>query len=87
MVGADEPAWAGIMNTPPSKSRWISWMLSALSRPLTYVISGVLVLLLDVATGPFVMFPIVFVVPITFAAWFHNKRAAYALAVLLPTGR
>ena len=75
------------MNKLPPRSRLMSWILSVLSRPLIYVISGVVVFLLDYATGPFVMFPIVYVIPITFAAWFYSKRAAYILAILLPAGR
>jgi len=33
------------------------------------------------------MFPILFVIPVAFAAWFSSKRTAYLLAVLLPIGR
>ncbi len=33
------------------------------------------------------MFPILFVIPVTFAAWFYSKRAAYLMALLLPLGR
>ena len=75
------------MNMLSLKSRLMSWILSALSRPLIYAISGAGVLLLDYATGRLIMFPFLFVIPVTFAAWFYSKRAAYMLAVLLPFGR
>ena len=48
---------------------------------------GLAVLLLDLLTGPFLLFPILFVLPVTLSAWFSSPRAAYILAVLLPLGR
>ena len=48
---------------------------------------GLSVLLLDLVTGPFLLFPILFVLPVTLSAWFSSTRWAYALAVLLPIGR
>ncbi len=48
---------------------------------------GVAILLLDLFTGPFLLFPILFVIPVTLAAWFHSPRMAYALALLMPLGR
>lgn len=75
------------MNMLSSRSPWMQRIQSALARPLTYVGAGGGVLLLDYATGRFIMFPILFVIPVTFAAWFYSKRAAYLLALLLPLGR
>ena len=48
---------------------------------------GLGVLLLDLLTGPFLLFPILFVLPVSLSAWFSSTRWAYALAVLLPFGR
>ncbi|MEO6738767.1 MAG: hypothetical protein ABIP20_00850 [Chthoniobacteraceae bacterium] len=48
---------------------------------------GLAVLLLDLLSGPFLLFPILFVLPVTLSAWFSSSRAAYILAVLLPLGR
>jgi len=48
---------------------------------------GFAVLLLDLLTGPFLLFPILFVVPVSLSAWLSSTRWAYALAVLLPAGR
>ena len=59
----------------------------ALCRTSTYLAIGVAILLLDLFTGPFLLFPILFVIPVTLAAWYHSPRLAYALAFLLPLGR
>ena len=48
---------------------------------------GIAFLLLDLLTGPFLLFPILFVLPVTLSAWGSSRRAAYSLAVLLPLGR
>jgi len=48
---------------------------------------GIGILLLDLLTGPYLLFPIFFILPVTLAAWFYSVRWAYALAVLLPLGR
>ena len=63
------------------------FVLPALSRSATNVLLGSAILLLDLLTGPFLMFPILFVVPVTFSAWFCSARLAYALGILLPVGR
>ncbi len=74
--------------TQPSKPNHASlFAVSALSRAWTYLAIGLLILLLDLLTGPFLLFPILFVVPVTLAAWFHGSRLAYAQALLLPLGR
>ena len=38
-------------------------------------------------TGPVLLFPILFVLPVTLSAWCYSARWAYALATLLPIGR
>lgn len=53
----------------------------------TYVVMGVLILLIDLVTGRYLMFPILFVVPVMLCAWYYGPRLAYVLAVLLPLGR
>ena len=62
-------------------------VLSAVSRASTYPVIGLAILLLDVVTGPFLLFPILFVIPVALAAWFCSARLAYTLALLLPLGR
>jgi hypothetical protein len=61
--------------------------LAVLSRSATYVLLSPAVLLLDLFTGRFLLFPILFVIPIGLSAWFRSARLAYSLAVLLPLGR
>ena len=76
------------VQTPPSApSRFTLFAVPALSRAPTYLAIGVAILLLDFLTGPFLLFPILFVIPVTLAAWFHSPRLAYALAISLPLGR
>ncbi len=76
------------VQTPLSApSRFTRLVVPALSRAPTYLAIGVAILLLDLLTGPFLLFPILFVIPVTLAAWFHSPRLAYALAILLPLGR
>ena len=58
-----------------------------LPSPLTYWLMGAMILLLDLLTGPFLSFPILFVIPVSLAAWFISGRLATVLAVMLPLGR
>ena len=55
--------------------------------PSTHVLMGVAILGLDYVTGPYLLFPILFVVPVTLAAWFYSARWGLGLAVILPLGR
>ena len=48
---------------------------------------GVVILLADLLTGRFLLFPILFVLPVSLCGWFCSARLAYALAILLPAGR
>ena len=48
---------------------------------------GFAILLVDLLTGPLLLFPVFFIVPVALAAWFYSTRWAYGLAVLLPLGR
>lgn len=63
------------------------WSARALAYPLIHALMGVAVLLLDLLSGPFLLFPVLFVLPVSLCAWFSSTRWAYALAVLLPAGR
>lgn len=58
-----------------------------LTRKWFHGLMAVLILGLDLLTGPYLQFPILFVLPVTLSAWFGVSRFAYALAVLLPIGR
>jgi hypothetical protein len=59
----------------------------ALPHTATHVVLGIAILLLDLVTGPYLLFPILFVIPVALAAWYCGPRPAYALAFLLPLGR
>ena len=63
------------------------FMLSALSWHPIYILFGLGILSLDALTGPFLLFPVFFVLPVVLAAWFGTAGIAYSLAVLLPVGR
>ena len=60
---------------------------SIASRIETHVLLSVAILFLDLVTGRYLQFPILFVVPVALAAWYGNYRLAYTLAILLPIGR
>ena len=62
-------------------------VVRALPRSATHVFLGIAILLLDLVTGPFLLFPILFVIPVTLSAWYCSARLAYSLAFLLPVGR
>jgi hypothetical protein len=57
-----------------------------LARPATHIIMGFGILLLDLSTGPVLMFPIMFVLPVALSALFCSARLAYAMAGALPFG-
>lgn len=71
----------------PASERLKRLLLPALSRSWTHLALGAGILLLDLLASDFLLFPILFVIPIALSAWFCNSRLAYALAVLLPLGR
>ena len=75
------------MNKPEPANAIQHRFLNILARPWPHVLAGIFVLLIDYATGKFIMFPILFVIPVMLAAWFSTQRVAYSLAVLLPLGR
>lgn len=70
-----------------ASQRWKRLLLAAVSRSGTHIFTGLAILLLDMLASDFLLFPILFVIPVALSAWFCNARLAYALAVLLPLGR
>jgi hypothetical protein len=71
----------------PASERLKRFLLPTLSRTSTHLAFGAAILLLDLFASDFLLFPILFVLPVALSAWFCNARLAYALAVLLPLGR
>jgi hypothetical protein len=81
-----------VMTNPAATSGTHLRVLSRFLTPLlmrhaTYIVTGIVILLLDLWTSPLLMFPILFVLPVVLSAWFCSARLAYVLAVLLPFGR
>jgi hypothetical protein len=64
-----------------------AFLHALLARGATHVGIGIGILLLDYRTGPLLMFPILFTIPVVLSAWLCSAGLAYALAVLLPVGR
>lgn len=63
------------------------WEAYARARPSIFIFMGLAILGLDFATGPFLQFPILFVLPVSLCAWYYRTDWAYAMALLLPAGR
>jgi len=53
----------------------------------TAILLVAVALLGDYATGPFILFPILFTVPVIFTAWYLERMWALALALLMPLVR
>lgn len=63
------------------------WRQRVLRHPAVHLLCSVGILLLDLVTGPFLQFPILFVFPVASSAWYVGPRLGYSLAVALPVGR
>lgn len=73
--------------SPAIRQRLRDFAAFALSRNWSHLAIGFFILLLDLLTGRYLLFPILFVIPVGLAAWFCSPRLAYGLALLLPLGR
>ena len=62
-------------------------LLQLRNHGATYVMMGALILVVDMLTGRYLMFPILFVIPVTLSAWYCTAGLSYSLAVSLPLGR
>jgi hypothetical protein len=82
-MNAGEPAPAAL----GADSAWVSVARRAAGRAEVHVAGSLVLLVLDLVTGPHLMFPILFVVPVTFSAWFCGARLAVLLGMFLPVGR
>jgi hypothetical protein len=58
-----------------------------LAWPLTYAVMGGAILALDLVTGPYLLFPVFFVLPVALAAKYSRPSMAYFLSWLLPVAR
>jgi K+-sensing histidine kinase KdpD len=55
--------------------------------PFLWAFLTVAVLGLDYLTGPFIRFPIFYLLPIAFVAWFHGRTWGLILAITMPLVR
>ncbi len=55
------------------------------SHRLAILTSAILVLLADFRIGPYITFPIIFILPLSAMAWWHSRRSAITLAVAMIT--
>lgn len=78
-----------IVQSPASKpvSTLRRYTLLALSRSGTYFLLSAASLLIDILSGPLLLFPVLFIVPVALSAWLYSARLAYFLAVALPLAR
>ena len=58
--------------------------LVASARVEHWVIASAVILLLDYVTGPFIQFPILFIVPVAIATAAHGLIGGVGIAILLP---
>jgi hypothetical protein len=58
-----------------------------LQRAVTYLVMALAILTLDLFTGRYLLFPILFIIPVILSAWCYSARWAYVMAVLLPIFR
>jgi K+-sensing histidine kinase KdpD len=49
--------------------------------------ASVILLIADYFAGPFIQFPVSYLLPVAFVSWYHGRRMGLAFAVLLPMFR
>ncbi len=63
--------------SPPWYVRLFGWQLTQITLAAIFLAS-------DFIVGPFVQFPIAYIVPVALAAQFSNPRSSYSLAIIQP---
>jgi hypothetical protein len=53
-------------------------------HPLWWIGIGVALIWIDYVAGPSTQFPVLYVIPVSLAAWYSGRRPALALAVVVP---
>ena len=59
-------------------------IMASCGHPACWLGMACVVLLLDYVTGPVILFPIMFVLPVFFAAWHRGVRWSIPFALILP---
>jgi hypothetical protein len=67
---------------PQRSAHTLNWLLNLRWIALSAVCLGV-----DYRLGPFIQFPIVYLIPVSLAAWHSSRTLALTLAIVLPLGR
>jgi len=67
---------------PPQSIRRRTWLLD-----LGWIALSAVCLAVDYRLGPFIQFPIVYLIPVSLAAWHSSRTLAVTLALVLPLGR
>jgi hypothetical protein len=60
------------------------WYIRALQKPVASIGLATLCLVLDFVMGPFIIFPIAYIIPVVVSAWFCRSYYAYFLAIIQP---
>lgn len=65
----------------------VAWYIRVLRRPVTSLALAALCLVLDFSVGPYIAFPIMYLIPVGVSAWFCRSYYAYFLAIVQPLVR
>lgn len=52
--------------------------------PLYWIAISLLILIADYFSGPFIQFPITYLIPISLASWYSGRRWGLALSIIMP---
>jgi hypothetical protein len=61
-----------------------AWYIRVLRQPITSIGLAALCLLFDYSVGPYIAFPLMYVIPVAASAWFCRSYYAYFLAIVQP---
>ena len=64
-----------------------AWYIRVLTQPITSIGLAALCLVLDYSVGPYIAFPIMYVIPVAVSGWFCRSYYAYFLAIVQPLVR
>lgn len=52
--------------------------------PIYWIIISVILVFIDYLTGPFIQFPVTYLIPVALASWYHGRLWGMTVAVVLP---
>lgn len=55
--------------------------------PFYWLVISVILLIADYASGPFIQFPVTYLIPISLASWYNGRSWGLAFAIILPVIR